>query len=491
MGEQPPTRGWLAKGGALGFLGAATSAILGFLTTVLITRLLGSDGAGVVIQATAVFAIVAALSKLGMDSTAIFLLPRVQIDSPQRIRSHLILVAAVTALVSLFAAFVLNLLSSWLWGQADGGLDRAVSVIAWFIPTYTLLLVVTASLRALGGMREYVLTQNIALPLLRPIAIIAVSALASTLVVTLAWAVPIVVVLAVAAVLLWRKATTFPADISGIWPTTGETRRALGFAVPRTLAAGLEQALVWLDVIIIGMLIGNAAAGIYGGAGRFIQAGMVVDTALRVVVSPRMSALVHRRRLDELLDLHTTATMWLVLFACPVYTIMAVFAPTLMAILGEGFVLGAPVLVVLSLGAGITFLAGNIHTLLIMSGHSGWAAANKVIVLVVNVVGIVVLVPTLGILGAAWAWAGCMILDAILATIQVRRFLGITLHPTTFLIPLGIVTATVAAPSLLVAHTLGQGFGPLAVASTISVVLFSLGCYLLRERFHLTQLRSS
>ncbi len=38
-----------------------------------------------------------------------------------------------------------------------------------------------------------------------------------------------------------------------------------------------------VDRPLVGLLAGDAASGIYGVPFRFIQAGMVVDTALRVV----------------------------------------------------------------------------------------------------------------------------------------------------------------------------------------------------------------
>ena len=188
----------------------------------------------------------------------------------------------------------------------------------------------------------------------------------------------------------------------------------MSFALPRTLTAGLEQALQWLDVLLVGVLAGNAASGIYGGAIRFIQAGLVVDTALRVVVSPQFSKLLHQRKMEELASLYSTASVWLVLFATPVYVLMAVFSPALMRILGEGFEAGAGVLVALCAGSVVTFMAGNIHSLLIMSGRSGWAAVNKVVVLGLNVVGNVVFIPRFGMLAAAVVWAVCMVVDAAL-----------------------------------------------------------------------------
>lgn len=53
---------------------------------------------------------------------------------------------------------------------------------------------------------------------------------------------------------------------------------------------------------------------------------------------------------------------------------------------------------------------------------------NKGVVVTLNVVGNVVLVPRFGIAAAGAVWAVCMIVDALLAAIEVR-LLGISLRP--------------------------------------------------------------
>ncbi|MDO4258550.1 MAG: polysaccharide biosynthesis C-terminal domain-containing protein [Actinomycetaceae bacterium] len=489
MEKARSSRAALARGGAFGFIGAASSAVLGFLLTLMLTRLLGNVGAGVILQATGVFSLVLALSKVGMDSTAIFLLPRLKKSAPEEIRPTVHLMSVVAVGASLIVATGLFFAAPLLWGGQSADLVSAIQAIAWFLPAGALLLVAAAALRALGGMREFVLTQQIALPLLRPPAVaLAFFATGSLLVVSMAWALPLVMVLTVALYLLWRRLGQYPA---GPWlPEVSRGRELAAFAAPRTLAAGLEQAITWLDVLIVGTILGTGAAGIYGGASRFIQAGMLVDSALRVVVSPQLSSMVHEKRFDELRSLYATATTWLVLFASPIYVLMAIYSPTLMDILGEGFAEGAGVVVVLAGGACVTFLAGNIHTLLIMSGFSGWAAINKIIIVIVNVVANLLLLPHLGIIAAALSWALCMVIDAILAFIEVRHFLGLSLGVLSHLWPLLLVALSVALPAFGVSKWLGQGLLSLAVACALSLISFALTVVTCRKSLHLSGLRA-
>ena len=451
MSDAHQSRRNLARGGIVGFVGAAASAVLGFVFTIVLSRALGTTGAGVVTQATGVFAIVMALAKVGLDSTAIYLMPRLSVDSPQEIRASLNYMASVAVGVSLSAVLVLEAVAPMIWSAEVAGAVRAA---AWFVPIGALSLVASAALRALGNMREYVLVQNLLLPGLRPLLVAVAAAVGgSYAVVSAAWALPFVFVLVCAWALLARH---MPEAGGSRWPTRQRRRRIVSFALPRTLTAGLEQALQWLDVLLVGVLAGNAASGIYGGAIRFIQAGLVVDTALRVVVSPQFSKLLHQRKMEELASLYSTASVWLVLFATPVYVLMAVFSPALMRILGEGFEAGAGVLVALCAGSVVTFMAGNIHSLLIMSGRSGWAAVNKVVVLGLNVVGNVVFIPRFGMLAAAVVWAVCMVVDAAMASVQVARFIGVRPDLGEVALPVVGVLVCVGAPAGAVALVAGR-----------------------------------
>lgn len=488
MSELNQARRSLARGGIVGFVGAATSAILGFAFTIILSRMLGTGGAGVVTQATGVFAIVMALAKVGLDSTAIYLFPRLSLDAPQEIRATLSFMASMTLGVSTVCVLILEAAAPMIWNADVAAATRAV---LWFVPIGALTLVASAALRALGNMREYVLVQNLLLPGLRPLLVALAAALTGSLAfVSIAWALPFVVVLVAAWWLLLRHMPS-AADSAGWWPTSQRRRQVVVFALPRTLTAGLEQALQWLDVLLVGMLAGDAASGIYGGAIRFIQAGMVVDTALRVVVSPRFSKLLHQGRTAELREMYATASIWLVLFAAPIYALMAIFAPALMRILGDGFAPGANVLVVLCIGSIVTFMAGNIHSLLIMSGRSGWAAVNKVVVLTLNVVGNIIFIPRGGMVAAAIVWAVCMVLDAAMATVQVSRFIGVTPKLSEVVKPVVVVVVSAVIPGGCIAWWLGRdSFVAIVAGTALSIVTFACVCGLLRRRLHLAGLGS-
>lgn len=477
-------RGEVARGGALSFGGAATSAALGLGLTIGLARILGDEGSGVVLQAMSVFAIVLALAKFGLDSTAIWLLPRVRVDDPASVsdalRAMVLLVVTVSVAVTLaFQPFI-----PMIWGQLPLVVE-SIRCVMWFLPAGALVLVLGAALRVVGDVRAYVVYGNVALPIFRLAAVLAVAATSSSVAaVALAWAAPTVpVALLLALVVVQRLKPlreTPPTKVSRKYG-----RDIVRFAIPRTVSAGLEQALQWVDVLIVGLIAGSAAAGVYGGASRFVQAGLMVDAALRVVVAPRLSAALYRADRASVQELYGLASVWLVLFATPFYVVLAFFAPVILGVLGPDFVTGSAALVLLCLGATVTFLAGNVHSVLLMSGRSGWAAFNKAVVLAINIVGNLVLVPVVGIVGAAFAWVLAMVVDAALAAFQVRHFIGIEFRLGPVLLALVVAVGTYGSASGGALLILGATWQAMVLAGATGTAAFMLVCLRLRQRLYL------
>lgn len=490
-GPTTAARTSLARSSAISFAGSSISAVMGLLLIVVLGRTLGDAGSGVVLQAIASFTIALGIARLGMDSAALWLLPRVADSEPEAVRPTCWYLLTVAAVGGVLGAIGLLVVAHLLDGSAAGAVTaRTLRSIAPFLPAASVMLTALAATRALGRITTYVLLGNVALPALRPALVLAVVALGGGAVAAgVAWSVPVVPAAAAAVlVLALQTRRTAPPLSRGRFLRGPHPGRAARYAMPRVASSGLEQLLVWAAVPMVGALAGTAAAGVYGSAARLVAAGMVIDTALRVVVSPMFSRFLHRGETARVVGLHRTATIWLVLFSAPVYLLLAAFSPTVLRLLGDAFTAGAPVLTIMCLAALTTFLAGNIHSVLLMSGRSGLAALNKVAAVATNLALIVLLVPLWGITGAAVAWAAACVLDALLATLEVRYVLrlDVTLRPA--LTPLLLGLLAVGLPAVAVRTVLGPTVPALLLAAAVGALLFLAACRLWRRRLHLDDL---
>jgi len=485
----PPTaaRRELARGGALSFFGAATSAALGLVVIVVLGRMLGDAGAGVVLQTIAVFTIALGVARFGMDSTVLWILPRLSDDLPSQVRRTAWSLVAVSGIVGVLCAAVLIVGTSIIDAYTGGDpVAAAVRATAPFLPAAAMLLTGLAATRALGRVTAYVWVGNIALPAMRPVAIIAVVGLGAGLTgAAIAWAFPFVLALFLAYSVLAAITRRYGPGEVLIFRRERIMQRSLRYALPRVASASLEQLLIWSSVLGVGVIAGAAAAGVYGAASRFIAAGMIVDAALRVVVSPMFSRLQNRGDQTELVELYRTATVWLVLFSTPVFLLLAVFAPVALSVVGPAFTAGEGVLAIMCAGALATLFAGNVHSVLLMSGRSGLAALNKLIVVIVTLALIVALTPAWGIVGAAIAWTVGSLLDAALAVIEVRLLLKLRISLLPGLYPFVVGAVCVGVPALLVRMVMGPTWSGLGIAAAIGFCCFAVWCRVESGRLHL------
>lgn len=485
-----PQHSHLARSSTLSFAGSATSALMGLMLIIVLGRTLGDVGAGVVLQAVAAFTIVLGFARLGMDSTALWILPRLLDGRREHVRSMGWFLVGVSAIAGCLGAFALLAVAHLMEAAgANTVVAETLRSIALLVPFGSVMLTALAATRAMGRVTAYVLVGSVALPTLRPLLIAAVVTLGGGAVAAgIAWAFPLVLAavaaIIVLAVQMHRLSSPAPGSRTA-FAHSGLPGLATRYAAPRVISSSLEQLLVWLAVLLVGILADSAAAGVYGTAARFVAAGMVVDTALRVVVSPMFSRLMHRGENSEVINLHRTATIWLVLLSSPVYFLLAIFAPVALSLLGEDFRAGGTVLALMCLGALTTFLAGNIHSVLLMSGRSGLAALNKAAAVAVNILLLMLLVPQWGIIGAAIAWTAACLLDAVLATLEVRIVLGLAVQPQAALRPLVIGLFTVALPALLIRQLIGTTWTALVVSAVIGAGLLLLACLADRRRLRL------
>ncbi|MBW9210761.1 flippase [Mumia sp. zg.B21] len=477
----------LAGSALLSFAGSSFSALMGFVLTFVLARSLGPSGAGVVMQVIAVFMIAVSIARLGMDSAAVWYLPRLLSGRESEIRGAVLTIVGCSVLAGVATTALAMVIVPYLTEDEVSAVFRQ---IAWLLPVAAAFLVLLACTRGMGGIGAYVAIGGILVPALRPLLILAVVAAGGAVYASaVAWAAPFALGLVCAVAVVWaqvRRAERAVTDGAPARPARPVAREILGFALPRTVATGLEQAMVWVDLLIVGAIAGSAAAGIYGSASRFLAAALLIDTAMRVVVSPVFSRLLWNGETARLRELFTRVTTWLVLLSTPLNIFLVAFAPLVLSWLGPGFEEGSLALQILAAGMVVVLGAGSVHSLLLMSGRSGWVALNKAIALAINVIGNLIAVPRWGIEGAAVVWSISMAVDAGLATYQVKRFVGVSLDIRSVSYAYLVSVVTVGVPVTALVLVLGTGAASLAACLAVAVPVFLAWCYLDRRRLALT-----
>src|SRR5699024_5932624 len=93
----------------------------------------------------------------------------------------------------------------------------------------------------------------------------------------------------------------------------GDVPRCWSFSLPRGVTIILERALDWADVLLVIALLGPGPGGVYGVVTRIVQAGNMLEAALRIVLGPRISAAIARDDYARAEQLYRQATQLLIL----------------------------------------------------------------------------------------------------------------------------------------------------------------------------------
>jgi O-antigen/teichoic acid export membrane protein len=484
--------GSAARSGTLSLAGAAVSAVLGAVFTVLVTRGTDRDTAGVFFAATSVFLLLLAVARLGTGTGVVYFFTRHRaLGSPSllwpALRSATVPVVAVAGMLGVGLFGAAPLVASAI-GAGEAGVVP-LRVLAVFVPFAAVSDLYLAAARGFGRVRPLVLVDRIGRPALQVLgALVALGAgWAVSAALPLAWAGPYAVTAVVAVV--WLRRLMPPVASTGSRTVTG-SRAFWAFTAPRALGSIAQIALQRLDIVLLAALAGPAEAAVYTAATRFLVFGQLGGQALSTGVQHRFGTLLALGDRAAAGELYRTATAWLMLVTWPLYLLSALYAPYVLALFGRDYAAGEPVMVLLALTMLVATGCGMVDTVLNMAGRTTWTLANAVGALVVDVVLNLLLIPRLGILGAALAWAAAIAVNNLVPLAQLAVSLG--LHP------FGRGTAVAGALAVLAfgvvpgaaALALGRSLPVLVAATAAGAALYAAGTWAARDPLRLSALRA-
>ncbi len=172
----------------------------------------------------------------------------------------------------------------------------------------------------------------------------------------------------------------------------------------------------------------------------------------------------------------------------PIYLVGIMFAPTVLLVFGPQYAAGAHVLAILAFATMLSTACGVVDVMLMMAGRTSWLLGNVSLALAINVVLNVILIPRMGVEGAAWAWAGAIAVNNLLPLAQLWK----TLHMHPFARSLATGMALVALAYLPVGLVglllLGQGVAALVVCCALGTLVYAGLLWWRRDQVALTDL---
>ncbi|QGM99235.1 oligosaccharide flippase family protein [Methylocystis parvus] len=288
------------------------------------------------------------------------------------------------------------------------------------------------------------------------------------------------------ALLSWALAWLFVAaaarrDFGGAFRTVGalsEAGRILRLAPIMCLSTLVFTIARSLDSIALGYFASNADVGRYAAVQMVGQLVAIIGASLGQTLGARVAAAARESdhgRLRALL--HENMSMGSLLSA-PFCVAVALWGKDIDLLLGPSFVIPSSVFIVASLTQWLITTTHYASAALTMTGRLLTELHNNFAALAFQICAALVLVPALGIDGAALSTGLSILLINVLRQRQIAAMLGAPVATFHLALPL-LLSATIALPIWLLGATAGYRAWWLTALEAMSQVAISLGVLLI------------
>lgn len=414
--ERLATRALIALG--LKVAGAAS----GLLATLLLARAMAIEDFGLVAFLTSLLSLGTIAVLLGHESLLIRELPRLsRAGNASEARGLLAHAGLMTGLLGLAAAALgLGGLAAGLVPQAHVGAYLAACL------TLPLLAIYRLSGAALQGLGHVLVGDCIAQSLVQ---VVFLAGVAGVMLTGLALSAGLAMELRlVASAVAAASGVALACWVMRRLPATARvsrTRHWLTEAPPYALLMAALFLITESDTLIVKLMAGDLAAGLYRPPQRVVWAISFGIMAVNTLMQPRISGLAAAERPHELQRAVSAAVRMSLVLTVPASLLVVGFAEPILALFGEAYRDGATALRILALGQLVNTGMGPVAVLLNMTGHQRTTLRLTLLVVAFNAVLAVALTGTLGIAGAASATAFSMALWNVLLWRAVRQRLDI------------------------------------------------------------------
>lgn len=215
-------------------------------------------------------------------------------------------------------------------------------------------------------------------------------------------------------------------------PKQTDLRPWLAISLPMLMVEGFLQLITSADVIMVSFWHSPEEVAVYFAASKTLALVHFVYFAVRAASAHRFSGFIHAGDQSGLTAYVRQATLWTFWPSLAAGLGLLVIAPLLLRLFGSEFTSGYPLIAILMIGVLARAAVGPADALLSMSGHQRLCALIYASTFVVNVALNLVLIPWLGLAGAALATSLAILFEATCLAIAALR----TLNVHTFILPI-------------------------------------------------------
>jgi O-antigen/teichoic acid export membrane protein len=428
-----PHRWWdvhmreILSGASTAFVLKGVSALLTFLLYVVIGRLLGAAGAGLYFLALTVTTIAAVLGRIGLDNTVLrFVAAHAAVGDWPAVKGVYGRAIRMTLAASSATALLVVLVAPWLSATlfAKPELTGLLQWMAIAIVPTALLSLQAQGLQGLKRIGDSSLVGSVGVPILTLAGVMVLAPRWGVVGATWAYALAATLTM-MFGIRRWRARTPELAGVVGRF----DAAVLLQSCIPLFWVSSFQLVIAWASTVSLGLLASSADVGVFGAANRTAMLISTVLMAVNSISAPKFAALYKQGDLVTLGLIAQKSAKVMALVASPVLAIFVLFPTKVMGVFGSQFTSGATVLSILAVGQFVNVVTGSVGWILIMCGHERLMRNNIAFCAGLSVALNLLLVPRLGVIGAAIATATALSVQMLIGTALVWQKLGVVTIP--------------------------------------------------------------
>lgn len=419
----------LVRGAGGSFIVMIIGAVMAFCTNMLLARLMGVSQYGIYIYALTWINLLALVSKLGMDNSLLRFSAAYNAKNEwglfRGILGHSIkYVFIASVLIGVTAGIIIWFLKDYM------GMSQAKTfwIALLLLPLLVLTGLRSATLRALKRVVKAALPESF----FRPLIIVILASFSflftqndlSAIQVMLFNLIGLLVAFYIGTLWLIKH---IPEQLHNA-PADYRKKEWIKVSLTMFFMSAMSLVLHQTDIIMIGILLDTEQVGVYSVASRvsgLVAFGLVAVNAIAVPMIAELYSTGKHQQLQRMITLAARGIFIVTLVAC---VALVVIGDYVLGLFGEEFIIAYIPLLILMGGESVHALAGSVGFLMTMTGHQNQAAVIVGISALINITLNIMLIPRLGIIGAATATAVVIALRTIIMLAYV--WLKLNINPT-------------------------------------------------------------
>ena len=398
----------VAKGAGIGFFGTFIGLALGYVSRMIIARFLGPYDYGLVSLGVAVLSFASMLSLLGLPRGVVrFVSFYRERGDLGRVKGTVVSSVKVATISSVLISAVIFVKSDWISIHVfhDPNVAVILKIFALGIPPLSLSNLLLSATIGFEVMNYRVYVNDIFQNAFRVLCITVLIALGyGAIGASLGWVLAIIPMPILALHFLKRL---MPFDSV---ETISVSRELLEFSIPLIFAGFAGLILSWTDTLMLGYFCTTKDVGIYNASLPTARLLRIFVGSFGMIFMSVASGLYSKGDLKSLEKLYSAVTKWIFTLALPLFLLMVFYSKTILTLMfGRAFVSGSTALSILALGFFVMTVFNTAGFALQVFGRTKVMMINSLFIAIINIVLNALLIPKLGIDGAAIATATSLI----------------------------------------------------------------------------------